>query len=323
MVSLSLSLINKKQNPMQMNFRRLPLLVLTVLICFTACKKEDTPKDQENEIATHSEDQNYVSNEMDALVNEANIALENDASFSGKMMGQQDMTNICGAVAVSDTTSNPRTITITYNGNNCFSTHHRTGTVTLSMPAGMRWKNPGAVLTITIHNLKIKRLSDNKSITINGTHTITNETGGLLIQLPNLNQIIHKTSGNLSISFGDNTQRTWQVSRKRTYTYNNGVVLTITGTHTDGNNTQIAEWGTNRFGNSFTTSISQPLVFRQDCLLRLTSGQVTHQGFATATVTFGLDSAGNPTACPGAGNYYYKLNWTGPNGNTHDVILPY
>lgn len=308
---------------MQINFRQLPLMALTVLFCLTACKKDDTPNDNTKEVETHSEDQNYVSNEMDALVNEANVALESDANFSGKMMGQQDLTNICGATTVADTSTNPWKITLTYNGNNCFSTHHRTGTVILSMPAGVRWKNQGAVLTITIQNLKIKRLSDNKSITINGTHTVTNVTGGLLFQLPNLNQIIHTASGNLTISFDDNTQRSWQISRKRTFTYNNGAVLTITGTHSDGNNTQIAEWGTNRFGKAFTTSITQPLVFRQDCLLRLTSGQVTHQGFATAVVTFGLDASGNPTTCPGAGKYYYKLNWTGPNGNTHNLILPY
>ena len=308
---------------MQMNFRLMSILTFTVLFSFTACKKENTSTENANEVETHSEDQNYVSNEMDAVINEVNVALESDASFSGKMMGQQDLTNICGGVAVADTSGNPWTITITYNGNNCFSTHHRTGTVILSMPAGMRWKNPGAVLSVTIQNLKIKRLADNKSITINGTHTIVNETGGLLIQLPNLNHITHSISGNLSISFDDNTQRSWQVSRKRDFTYDNGVVLTITGTHTEGNNNQIAEWGTNRFGNAFTTSITQPLVFRQDCLLRLTSGQITHAGFATAVVTFGLDASGNSTGCPGSGKYYYKLNWTGPNGNTHNVILPY
>lgn len=308
---------------MQMNFRLMSVLALAVLTTFTACKKDETPKDNSTEVSAHSEDQNYVSNEMDAIVNEANASLESDASFSGKFMGQQDITNICGATAVADTFSNPRKITITYNGNNCFSTHHRTGTVVLSMPAGVRWKDAGAAFTINIQNLKIKRLSDNKSITINGTHTVTNVSGGLMFQLPNLNQIIHTVSGNIAISFDDNTQRTWNVARKRTFTYNNGVVLTIAGTHTDGSNTQVAEWGTNRFGHAFTTSITQPLVFRQDCLLRLTSGQVKHQGFATATVTFGLDAMGNPTTCPGAGHYYLKLNWTGPNGNSQELIKPY
>jgi hypothetical protein len=127
----------------------------------------------------------------------------------------------------------------------------------------------------------------------------------------------------MTITFDDNSQRTWNVARKKVFTYDNGAVLTITGNHTDGNNNQIAEWGTNRFGNAFTTSITQPLVFRQDCLFRLTGGEVKHQGFATATVTFGLDANGAATSCPGTGHYYYKLSWTGPAGNTHNIILPY
>jgi hypothetical protein len=107
------------------------------------------------------------------------------------------------------------------------------------------------------------------------------------------------------------------------YTYSNGVVLTITGDHTDGNNTGIAEWGTNRFGHAFTTSITQPLVIRQDCAFRLTSGQITHQGFGTSTATFGLDASGNATSCPVTGHYYYKLTWTGAGGNTHTLLFPY
>ena len=310
---------------MMKNFRRMSVLALTVVCIFTACKKDDAPKntDTETEVKTHNEDQNFVSSEMDAVINESVVSLESDGAFSGKMMDQQDINTLCNAVAVADTFSNPWKITITYNGNNCFGTHHRTGTVVLSMPAGVRWKNAGAALTISVQNLVVKRLSDNKQIRINGTQTITNVNGGLAYQLPVLNNITHTVTGNLSIKFGDNTERNWQVSRKKVFTYNNGVVLTVHGTGTQGNSTQLAEWGTNRFGNAFTTAVTQPLVFRQDCSLRITSGEIKHQGFATSTVTFGLDASGNPTGCPGTGNYYFKLVWNGPNGGSHQAILPY
>ena len=108
------------------------------------------------------------------------------------------------------------------------------------------------------------------------------------------------------------------------FSFNNGIVLTTTGTHTEGNVSNIAVWGTNRFGNAFTSSITQPLVIKQSCNARLTSGEVKHQttGF-TAIATFGLDSNGNPTDCPGLGNYFYKISWTGPLGNGSSIILPY
>lgn len=307
---------------MQMNFRMASVITLALITSFTACKKDEVKNDSSStEVTTHSDDQNRVSGDLDDVTNDANLALESDFGFSGKQM---NVTSICGATAVADTMSNPRTITITYNGNNCQNTTLRTGTIVLSMPAGVRWKDAGAAITMTFQNLKIKRLSDNKSITLNGSHTLTNVSGGLMISLPNQGTIIHTlSSSNMSITFDDNSQRVWQVAKKRTFTYGNGINLAITGNHTEGNNTRIAEWGTNRFGHSFTTSITEPLRIRQDCNLRLVSGQIKHEGFATATATFGLDVNGAPTSCPGAGHYYFKLEWTGPGGNTHSNIFPY
>lgn len=107
---------------------------------------------------------------------------------------------ICDATVAADMLSNPRTITITYNGTNCIGNRTRTGIVILSMNANARWKNPGAVINVSLQNLKITRLSDNKSITLNGTQTYTNVSGGLLINLPTLGTITHTiTSSNLLI----------------------------------------------------------------------------------------------------------------------------
>lgn len=193
------------------------------------------------------------------------------------------------------------------------------------MPAGIHWKDVGAILTVTYQNLKITRISDNKSITINGTHAITNVSGGRLIDLASQNSITHRiNSSNMAITFDDGAQRTWQVARKRVFTYNNGIAITITGEHTDGNITNIAEWGTTRFGSTFTTSITDPLVIRQDCNFRLTNGQIKHNRLsASSTVTFGLNANGIAVTCPGTGSYYFQLLWTGIGGNTYNVILPY
>src|SRR5829696_5515376 len=149
---------------MKMNLRSLLLLAFALPILFTACKKNDVTPDQtdtdaEVEVKGHSEDQSRVSGDLDEITNDANLALETNPSFGGRL---QNSTAICRATAVADTTSDPRTITITYNGNNCAGTHSRTGAVVLSMPAGTRWKNAGANITVSFQNLKIKRLADNK-----------------------------------------------------------------------------------------------------------------------------------------------------------------
>lgn len=120
-------------------------------------------------------------------------------------------------------------------------------------------------MTINIQNLKITKLSNNKSITINGTKIITNVTGGRLKELATYGTIIHTITGtNLSVTFDNGSERIWQVAKKRVFTYNNDVVITTTGMHTEGDVSGISEWGTNRFGNAFVTAISQPMVVRGD-----------------------------------------------------------
>lgn len=307
---------------MKTNFRFLPAAALALLTIFTACEKETTTTGSDTELTTHSDDQSQVSVETDAIANEATLAVESSAVFSGSVMNET--LQICSATISFDTSGATKKLTVVYNGARCSGMYTRTGTVVLSMPKGVYWKQAGAALTITYDNLKITRTSDKKSIVLNGSHVITNLSGGLLIQLATLQAITHTvTSSNLSVTFDDNTKRTWQVAQKRVFTYNNGVVITVTGNHSEGGNTGIVIWGTNRFGHAFTTSVTQPLVLREDCDFRLTSGAVMHAGFGTATATYGLDDKGNVTACPGNGAYYYKLDWTGPAGRTYSAIHPY
>jgi hypothetical protein len=300
----------------------LPLVILSLAFVFTACQKEDTPPEETPQAATHSEDNSRFNAEMDIVSQDANLALEGNIGFSGRGNGIQ---TLCDATIAIDTMSNPRTITITYNGTNCLGNRIRTGVIVISMPANVRWRDAGAAVTLSFQNYKVTRVSDNKSITINGSKTITNQSGGLLINLATAGPITHiVSSSGLAVSFDNGTFRSWEVARKHVYSFNSGAVLTVTGNHTDGTVTGIAEWGTNRFGAAFTTVISEPLVIRQDCDFRLTSGKVEHStpNF-TGTTTFGLDASGNPTGCPGTGVYYMKIVWTGPNNNTHTVIWPY
>jgi hypothetical protein len=308
---------------MQINFRHLPVLVLAIFTTFTACKKETKPVDSATELSAHADDQSQVSAQVDAVTNDIGSAIEGSAAYSGKVLNPPYAVS-CDASVTFDSTSNPRKVTITYSGS-CNSGYTRTGSVVVTMPANVRWKDQGAALTVNYQNLKVTRASDKKSITINGTFTITNLSGGLLYSLATQPSITHTlTSSGMSITFDDNTQHTWQIAKRQVFTYNNGIVLTVTGDHTDGNKEHIAEWGTNRYGHAFTTSTVEPLVIRQDCNFRLTSGEIKHEGFGTATATFGLDVNGNPTTCPsGNGHYYFKLTWTGLLGSSASVILPY
>jgi hypothetical protein len=311
---------------MQSKIRLIAAVILVMAASFVSCKKTDTnppATDPTAELTVQADDESRISSEIDAIANDANVTMESDAAFNGRI--ENTLGVICNATSVADSTSDLKRITVTYNGTNCQGNANVTGVVIFSMPKGTYWKNAGAVLTVTIQNLKITRILDNKSITINGTKTITNVSGGSLLDLASRGTIIHTiNAADLSLTFDNTTQKTWQVAKKRVFTYDNGIVITTTGTHSEGSVEGIAEWGTNRLGNAFVTAITQPMVIRQDCDFRLVSGEVTHTRLvADAVVKFGLNAAGEPTSCPLTGSYYFKLCWKAYNGETKSVILPY
>jgi hypothetical protein len=319
------------------------LIATTLSVVLFACRKStnDTNNTPSNsDLQTQSDDQSRVSNETDAAFNDVSTAMTSQFTVTGSSAGRFGVTvdggnqdtvksYICDATVTIDTIDNPRTITITYNGTNCNLTRTRTGKVVVSWTPGVAWRTAGAVVTVNFDSLKITRLSDAKSITLNGTHTYTNVSGGSLLSLTSnaATPITHTImSTNMSVTFDNGTQRVWSVARQRVFSYNNGLVITTTGLHTSGTLQGISEWGTNRFGNSFTTQIVTPLVI-SNCnnFFQVTSGSVDLTNAAGSTmITFGLDSTGAVTGCPvGSASYYFKLVWTGNGGKTYTFILPY
>jgi hypothetical protein len=321
-------------------------VAVTVASLVAACNKSNSSGSSSTssgttptQIQTQTDDETQVNNEMDANANDVNNALNTTAAFSGNTStsyssgiqttggatGGLDIDySICDGTVTTDTANGLRQVIITYNGNNCWGNRIRNGVVVISIPVGVRWRDTGAVVTVQFENLKITRVRDGKTITFNGTYTYTNVTGGLLVDLATRDSITHTiTADSVSIEFADSATRVWSVSKQRVFTYNDGVVITTTGTHSDGTNTDVSVWGTNRYGNSFETLITQPKVIQQSCDYRLTSGQTeTIRPAVTTTVTYGLDSDGNPTSCPGTGTYYYKVVWV-IGGKTYTYIAPY
>ena len=300
---------------------RLPVIALICFSLFQSCQKTTDKEDtvDETELVAHSEDQTLVSGEMEAITNELNVPLDKE------LTGLAQEALICSASLAYEISGGFKKVTITYNGTDCAGFRSRSGVIIISMPSTKFWKDVGAEITVTYNNLKITRLADKKSITIDGTHTLTNVSGGLLLNLflgqPNITHRV--SSNNMSITFNDGSKRVWQVARQRTYTIENNGTVTITGTHQEGTKSNIAEWGTDRFGHPFTTSITEPLIVSGACQYRLISGKITHERQASSAIAvFGLNAQGEPVSCP-TGSFYFKLAWTGPRGNTLTYLGAY
>jgi hypothetical protein len=304
--------------------------ILSAALFFTSCKKESTTTDSTDnatELQVQSDDEARFSNESDFADDDANAALE---TFGGSYAGARPLSPLpwrCDASVTVDTVSSPRTITVTYNGDTCIGGRRsRTGSIVLSFAPGFRWAATGAQYTVTYQSLKITRLRDNKSITVNGTKTVTNVSGGKLTELASrTTPIVHtiKSEG-MTVTFDNASQRSWKVARQRAFTYNDGIVIRVTGIAPSTVGAGVVTWGENRFGREFKNAILEPLVIKQRCDFRLVSGTIQHTGFfVTSTTTFGLDATGAAvTGCPN-GPFYYKVVWVGRNGQTYTYIGPY
>jgi hypothetical protein len=326
------------------------LYSLLFVIAFTgmlaSCKKSNSDSSNSptssSDLQTNSDDETRVSTETDAAFDDVNTAMTVQYNVTGAALGRQvmhtvldgpgsaDSTAICDAVITLDTANGDRQITITYNGTNCALDRIRTGSVVITWPENQLWRTAGAVATVQFNNLAITRLSDNKTITLNGTHTYTNVSGGSLITLPNDpgGSITHTiTSSNMQITFDNGAKRTWNVARQRVITYNGGYIITTTGTQTADSLTGISEWGTDRFGLAFQVAILQPRVITESCSWQMTAGEVALvNSVGTTTITYGLNSTGGvANSCPVSGaTYYFQLSWTGvTSGKTYTFVLPY
>jgi hypothetical protein len=319
------------------NFFRISIVAASLTFMF-ACKKDSSsasssPTTAAN-VQTASDDQTMVSNEDEATNNDAELALTSSASIAGNSLNSSGKSgastlglgsilgiSLCGDSLSFDTTSDTKTVTITYDGMDCLGANSRTGTISITVPKGVHWGDPQATVTLNV-DLTITRKRDGKSIVIKGTKTIINTYGGLLTDLATTDSIVHEISSQWSVTYNNGTTRTWNVLKHRVFTYNNGVVISTV----NGINSSVAEWGVNRFGVSFSSSITQPKVFAQSCDFRLVSGQdsLTRGDKITAIITYGLDASGNPvTSCP-SGSFYAELVWTNSvSGKTYTFIYPY
>lgn len=296
--------------------------VLTINSCKKAASTTTT-----NDGAS-AEDASNVSNGLSATSDDAASAASTNTNFSGKLPGFE---LLCGALATYDSVNG--IITITYNGAECNGIVNRLGTVTITLldyAQGARWKSAGATLQIVYSNLVITNIISGASYTFNGTHYLTNVTGGLAYQVMDgavAGTVTHKhVTDNFTVTFANGLQRNWSVRRSRTFAGSGaGTVRTITlagDTMINGNN-NIEMWGTNRNGDAFASSLIAPIVSDNICgYYHPISGEYTHfVANRTGDILFGVNSLGNPSTgilCP----FGYKITYT-ENGVTKTKIDSY
>jgi hypothetical protein len=287
----------------------LSLLIGTVLT-LNSCKKESTEDD-----SVSAQDAATVMKGVANTADDGSAAAGQISTFTGKTEGLYAA--LCGVGGIDS--SVPHQLTLTYSGSGACFGLIRTGQITVALTSGTHWQDVGAQLTITYNNFKITDALGN-TYTINGTHTVTNELGGLAWKiaygLVTNDSTEHRfSSGDMSITFPNGSQRTWAFDRTRKWSNTGGSTVTLTEYTEAPNGVDIQ--GSNRFGNGFTNTVITPLISNNNhlsCLYLPYQGQLQHKvGSRTTTVTFGTSTTGSPQGTPtvcGAGIFinYYNAN---------------
>jgi hypothetical protein len=294
------------------------LLVALIGLALTACKKADV--DTATGDVTTTSDQSNVSQHMNATMDDV-AGAAGSAKLSGKTESQR--INLCNVI-IDSSHVDSGLITLTYNGLGCEGVFNRTGIVTIQLvdyAKGKHWKDVGAILNVTMTNLKLTNTNTAVSHTFNGTHTITNLTGGLswkIVQgISNGTVSYRHTSSDMQITFDDGTKRSWSVDRTRTFSNATGkTIITLNSTNTVDGHTGVEAWGTNRNGIAFYGIIASPISVTNlsGCdpyFGKPYTGEHTHLvGTRSLDILYGVNASGIPNGTSSTCPYGYKITYT-------------
>ncbi|MBK7213256.1 MAG: hypothetical protein IPH88_08230 [Bacteroidales bacterium] len=305
-------------------FRLIALSTAVLAISFSSCKKDNT---DETSATASLEQLSTDETNVEAVTDDALKDVENVMSYHNS--GYKSTDGIpCNATldsvgVVNDTI----TMYITYDGLNCNGTRNRVGQVQIRKAVGTFWGMEGASVQISYINFAVTRVATGRTITLNGTKTFTNVSGGFVWQLgTTLTSVIHRVEGSMNITFDNGTTRSWNVARQRTYTgVPDALVMTIEGFGSAEGYENLVTWGTNRQSEQFYTQITTPVAHRQLCGWDPVSGTKVHQIPAmekSAIITFGYNNNNEPISgdeCPTR----FRVDWThGSISGTKYIQLP-
>ena len=299
------------------------ILVSAIALTLTSCAKEDfSPAETNTEsLKQLSADENDIENVMNDAISDVAGVISNDGGNLKSTAWLPCNATVDSMAVVNDTV----TMYITYNGLNCSGTRNRTGKIEIKKKFGTKWYEAGATVIYRYINFTVTRVATNNSITLNGTKTFVNVSGGLRWMVGNfIDSYVEKVSGTMQASFNNGASRTWNVARQLTYTGAPGaMILTADGFGSAGEYNNLVVWGTNREGEQFYTQITQSVVFKEVCESNPVSGIKIHQipsDNKSATITFGYDDNNLPVTgdtCPTR----YRIDWQ-QNNQSGTMFLP-
>lgn len=314
----------------------LSLVIMVAALIFTSCKKKKAFKEEDGQCSTDNRnvqtENDNANNDINKVISENNLlhgrtyAATSGSDFINKTLGIN-----ANPYTIDTNGAYMGTIKVIYNGVT-ESNRTRTGAIKLTIQnysSGKRWKQAGCVLQVDYLAYKVTRASDGKSIELNGTQLVTNETGGSWVELfLNLQSSLATsvTGSNLNVTFDGDKTAVYNINRRFTYTFPSATLTCKgEGIGSNGDLSGLENYGTTRDGDAFTSQVTTPIVWNWTCgwyapVQGEVNIKVADKDFALK-VLFSVDQSGNAvTAGANSCPYGWKVEWTHKNKTKKKVF---
>lgn len=317
-----------------MIYKKIHNLIIFYCFSFTmviaGCAKETTTRTQTTSNSTGqtaiASDELTLSNEFDQATDDAVMVICNHkASIAGATV---DTSQISAGI-----------IEIDYYGKEQDGTKSRTGadSIHLNTVAGhvVNWGTPGAVASVTFGTVnspgyEVLFITTNTSVRLGGTTTLTNLYGGYLQNLNAGDSLVEIIRGDLKYTFDDNAATVqynpFNVNRVRAFSkFDTSLFANNRADTSIGNFTNVCEWGLDRFGDNYYTSITIPV--KQNLSIYALSynplsGIKSIQNIAEPIqCTYGVNQQGGlvNSGTP----YGFILTWINNGGQAQNIVAYY
>jgi len=256
-------------------------LLLSFAFLFFACQKEE----MEGSDIQSAEDASQSENLMNSANDEAILAMYSSGSSSGN----------CPTVTWASTPGTfPNTITLDF-GTGCTGTYGHTKSGKILIEVTGELFSPGSIRTLTTENFFVD------DVQVEGTRTVTNLGNNEAEQMHWSVEV-----ADAQLTFADGKVVEWSAARTRTLIEGQSTtetaeddVYSITG----------GSQGVNRRGQSFTSTITSPLIKPMDCRWIVEGVREVSSGDRSRTIDYGSGDCDNQAVV------------TGTRGNSWNIVL--
>ncbi len=301
-----------------------------------SCKKKetDTTASLDDQTKTFNDDGNRYKGESDQSNDDANSAIDAVPSFGrGVHMPSNLLSSpLCG-VTIDSSMASQHILTLMFDSTTyCFSPSRiRAGKIKVQLTRGNFWGEINSQLTITYINFRVIYFVSNvaHNIVFNGVKTLDNVNGNdwLAFLAGTATLKYRERALNIQVDFESGTYHaTWNSARLTQWTYNPSTVIitfSATGDTIVNGYSNVDSWGSNRYGQAFTTNYNTSIVSDTYCgVWRPNSGELVHHvNGNNYTLTLGVNPDGSPHT--GTCGYGFKVSWTPAGGSPQSVVISY